>query len=790
MQKFINWACNFSILITLFITGACVLIIEVVAVRLLSPYFGNTIYSYSSILSVILAAISIGYYYGGKIADKTKDESLFYKIITASGVATGSLFLVSFFILDKIANNFSITTGPLISSIILFSIPAFLLGLLSPFGVTLENHKKKHTGVGTTSGKVFFVSTLGSISGSLLAGYFLIPFFGVSNIFVGVSLALILIGTIGNLIVKKNTIKTKNIVFGIFFFSTLLACSTLQEENFVYSKDGIYEKIKIIDSINHEKRPVRYMIQDRSWSSGIYLDTKELLFEYTKFYDINKIIGLTPKNALVIGSGAYSIPKAILAEYPNIEYIDTVDIEPILEDIAIKYFDFKPNSKIRSHTKDGRVFVKNSENKYDYIFIDVYQTFYSIPAHFTTKEFFHEIKRKLNNNGIVIMNIIASIDESEGDKLPKGILKTFASEFENSHLFFVEGKNIKTVQNLIVIGINSPKEIDIKAPMRFVNNLEEKHIPIAKLELSNYQIFTDNHAPIEYLSVKMYEKTMKQFKFNQKNQESILLKQISDQVAFGPRYVGSEGQSKIHQYLINNLREKEVKIIEQDFVFTGKNQDYKGKNIIAQINPQNERRILIGSHFDTLKISKDTGKPMIGANNGASGTAVLLAIVEELKNKENKLPIGVDIVFFDAEEGDPDIPPWENGWMPKGSKHFAANVNTIYPQKHPEHAIIIDVVCGKNPKYFYEINSAKNANAQMKKFWQIGKAKMPSSFIQTEKYAVIDDHTALIEIKIPTFLVIDMDYKYLHSSNDTIEKCDGKSLANMKDILIEYIYSI
>lgn len=790
MQKFLNWIYNASIPITLFITGACVLIIEVVAVRLLSPYFGNTIYSYSSILSVILAALSLGYYYGGRIADRTKDESLFYKIITISGFATGLFFLLSFFILDKIANNFSIDLGPLFASVILFSIPAFLLGLLSPFGITLENKKRKDVGIGTTSGKIFFVSTLGSISGSLLAGYFLIPTFGVSKIFTGVSLTLILIGIIGNQSIKKNSIKIKNTFIFILFASVLISYSTLSNEGVVYSKDGVYEKIKVVDAVNEEERVIRYLFQDRSFSSAMYLDTKEVFFEYTKFYDINKIANINPKNALVIGSGAYSIPKAILEEYPQIEYMDIVDIEPDLEQIAINYFGFVPNEKTKTYTKDGRVFLRNSLKKYDYIFIDVYQTVYAIPAHFTTKEFFREVKQKLNENGTVAINVIASMNQSFGNQLLNGILKTFLSEFENSHIFVVDGKETRTPQNLIVVGINSEKEINLNANMKLIKNLAERHFPISKLDLSNSKIFTDEYAPIEYLSAKMYEKTIQELMFLKKGQNSDLLNYIYEQISFGPRYVGSEGQQEMHQYIKNKLNEKNVHFIEQDFNFEGKNGFYNAKNIIARLNLGNNKRIIIGSHFDTLKISRDSQTPMLGANNGASGTAVLIALAKELKQNEINLPIGVDIIFFDAEEGDPDTPPWIRGWEPKGSKYFAENIKSFYPQANPDHAIILDVICSKNPKYFYEINSAKSANNQMKNFWTMGKNKMPNSFIQTEKYSIIDDHIALIKIGIPSFLVIDMDYKYLHNTKDTIENCDEINLKKMQEILIDYIYSL
>jgi len=125
------------LLITVFITGACVLVIEIVAVRILSPFFGNTIFTFSSVITVILAALSLGYYFGGRLADKRPSEKLFYSIIVVSGLTVFLLHILSLLVLPALSQQFSLMFGPLVASSLLFLLPAFLLGILSPFVIKL-----------------------------------------------------------------------------------------------------------------------------------------------------------------------------------------------------------------------------------------------------------------------------------------------------------------------------------------------------------------------------------------------------------------------------------------------------------------------------------------------------------------------------------------------------------------------------------------------------------------------------------------------------------------------------
>ena len=189
--------------LTVFITGGCVLVVEVVAVRILSPFFGSTIYTVSSIISTILAALSFGYYYGGKISENNPAKTNFYFIIFLSGIALIATHLIGKILLPIFSYHLPLTYGPLLFASLLFFLPAFLMGLLSPYAVKLQSLEKSQGGVGAIAGTLFFWSTLGSISGSILTGFFFIPSFGIDAIVISTGAVLIILGLIPAILLKK-----------------------------------------------------------------------------------------------------------------------------------------------------------------------------------------------------------------------------------------------------------------------------------------------------------------------------------------------------------------------------------------------------------------------------------------------------------------------------------------------------------------------------------------------------------------------------------------------------------
>lgn len=490
-----------------FITGACVLIIEIVAIRILSPYFGNTIYTVSGVITVVLLALSIGYYTGGQLADKYPKESIFYGIIALSGAVVIILHLFSMFFLPSLGYKLSLIEGPIVSSILLFFMQSFLLGTLSPFAIKLQKIRLENLGIGSASGQIFFWSTLGSIVGSLSAGFFLIPNFGIDKIILGIGFLLILLGLFGSL--KINIwYKSFAIIFlliaSYFFINSL----DLSAEGMVFVKDSLYQKVIIYDGLYKDK-PTRFLQQDRNSSAAEFLGSDELAYEYTKYYALYQIFNPDIKNSLMIGGGAYSVPKALLKDLSNFK-VDVAEIDPLIFELAKKYFNVPANeSRLSNFTEDGRRFLHDSNIKYDFIFSDAYSSFFSTPEHLTTKEFFKLVKDKLSSDGVFIANVVGSLSEKP-ESFALSEIKTFKSIFENSYFFAVVSPESKGPQNLIFVGYNGSNKINFNGPeIRHskndtIRNLAQKQIDINKFDLPRYSVLTDNFAPVDYLISKEF----------------------------------------------------------------------------------------------------------------------------------------------------------------------------------------------------------------------------------------------------------------------------------------------
>jgi spermidine synthase len=784
------------LLFVVFITGAAVLVIEVVAVRILSPYFGSTIFTVSSVLGVILAALSLGYYFGGKMADKYPSKKLFFGIIFISGVSVLFLQFLNLTLLPILGNYLSIINGPLIASVILFFIPAILMGMLSPLVIKLQQDQSPDRGIGGISGQVFFWSTLGSIFGSLFTGFILIPNFGINQIVLTTGFILILLGflpivTMANS--KKLSIKLLILLFIIGSMMTM-AHSARSETNFIYQKDGVYEKLLIYDE-EYNGRMTRFFVQDRSPSSAMFLDGDDLVFEYTKYYSLYKVANPNPKEILVMGAAAYSIPKKMLSELPEAN-VDVVEIEPALEDLAKKYFNLPDSPKLTTYIEDGRHYLTTTDKKYDVIFSDVYSSLYSIPMHFTTQEFYQIAKDKLNQDGIFIANFTGSLSRQKPSLLFSEI-KTFESVFDNTYYIAAGNPADDDMQNIIIVAINNDKKINwdseeilvIDDPI--VQKVKQQLIDLNRFDISSYSILTDNYAPVDYLTA-LGLKREDYLKNNNKIFDGKeILGLIEQQLDYGPRYLSAPGHEKIKDFLIANAALAD-KVDLQSWNHKSKDgSEYELTNIIARFNTDKEKRIILATHYDSKKFAhndaKFSGQAVPGANDGASGTAVLLEILRKLAKNSEDFNIGIDIIFFDGEEGEEHITDDYSQWEPLGSNYFVENLEEFYPDDLPQNAIVLDMICDKDLFIQPEMSSVTNASELVNDFWQIAIEEDDTVFSINPREMIVDDHSVLQQTGINSILLIDYDYPYFHTTKDTLDKCSADSLELVTKVVFSYI---
>jgi spermidine synthase len=258
---------------------------------------------------------------------------------------------------------------------------------------------------------------------------------------------------------------------------------------------------------------VRFLFQDKNNSAAMFLnnnDPQQLVFDYTKYYSLYQIFKPQIEKALVLGGGGYSVPKALLADFPTAQ-IDVCEVEPSLFALAQKYFRVPVNSHLTNYVKDARLFLATTDEKYDLIYGDAYLGYYSLPINLTTKEFFNLVYDHLTPGGVFIVNFIGSLDPAV-PSLTFSEIKTFRSVFPSTYFFAVKSLTEKETQNLVFVGHKSEQKVDINSaeikshPDSLIAGLPERQINLDQFDFSGQIELTDNYAPIEYLLAKMLEK--------------------------------------------------------------------------------------------------------------------------------------------------------------------------------------------------------------------------------------------------------------------------------------------
>ncbi|MCK4404161.1 MAG: M28 family peptidase [candidate division Zixibacteria bacterium] len=262
---------------------------------------------------------------------------------------------------------------------------------------------------------------------------------------------------------------------------------------------------------------------------------------------------------------------------------------------------------------------------------------------------------------------------------------------------------------------------------------------------------------------------------------------LLEQCQFGPRNPGSEGHQRARKYLLDKLRRHTNFIKTQDFVYLNQKQkiELKLTNIIASFYPNKRNRVLFCAHWDTRPFAdKDSdtalqAEPILGANDGASGVAILLEIARVISRNEPKW--GVDIILFDGEDGgrEGDL----DGFC-LGSKHFAKNMG----EYQPEFGILLDMVGDKDLAIYKEGYSSRYAKKFVDLVWSRAKNLGLSCFKDSVKYFMYDDHIPLLNAGIPVIDLIDFDYPYWHTTSDTPDKCSPESLQKVGDLLFHILY--
>lgn len=486
---------KFLLEIVVFISGALVMIFEIVGSRILAPYIGTSTYIWTSLIGVILGSLSLGYWLGGKMADRKPNLQFLAGIMFLGGAFLSLTILLQNIVLSIISiSTLRLEIKSIIAALILFAPASVLFGFVTPYAVRLKMQNVDDAG--KTVGRLYALSTVGSILGTFLAGFFLLPFVGSIRtlyLLAGILFAL-------SLLLAPFKITTTNL-FAIILFPGAISFSEIYTYAMFQSYemrdfDTQYNRLQVYRSEDIEtKKPMRVLATDPlSAQSAMFLESDELALNYTRYYHLLRHFKPDFQTTLIIGGAAYSFPKNYLRTYPD-KQIDVVEIDPGITQIARDYFRLEDNPNLKIFHQDGRIFLNQNEKKYDVILVDAFTSIYSVPFQLTTIEAVRKINASLKDDGVVILNLISAF-EGEGAKFLQAELKTYKEIFPNVFIFKAKAEKPEHLaQNVILVATKSDKfsfeSTDEKLSALLKNHYEKP------LDLS-LPILTDDLAPVEY----------------------------------------------------------------------------------------------------------------------------------------------------------------------------------------------------------------------------------------------------------------------------------------------------
>lgn len=397
--------------VMVFVAGFVLMGFEIAASRLLAPYFGNSVYVWGSLIGVVLAALGIGYAWGGRIADRRPSRRLLGLIGLAAAV---SLFLVQYAtpmicggIRDKGWDEKE-RWGPILASGLLFLVPSVLFGMVSPFAVRLQARAVET--VGRTAGALYALSTLGSFAGTFATTFVLIPELGVSTI-------LKLLG--GAMAVSSALMLAMGLRAALPAACALVAASlgaatpppppptdvVGPNDVLVFEAETPYHQIFVVDG-----EGVRYLKFNHFTESSIYLRPDYPPHsEYTKYFHVAPAFTPRLRRVCFIGAGGGIGPREFLSEYPGVQ-VDCVDIDPVVLRVCQDYFSVPRGERALSMIPaDGRRFLERPGAAYDAIILDAFTIGGRIPFHLTTLEFFRAARARLAPEGVFLMNVNSAL---------------------------------------------------------------------------------------------------------------------------------------------------------------------------------------------------------------------------------------------------------------------------------------------------------------------------------------------------------------------------------------------
>jgi len=501
--------------LAVFLCGAVVMVLELTGSRVLAPFLGTSIVVWTSLIGVVLGALSLGYWWGGRLADRRPEPKLLSRLILLAAATTlfmaASKGLLLTFLQHKSSLGVSelplhMAGATLAATLILFGPASVLLGMVSPFAVRLRMESASSSG--RTAGNLYALSTLGSIVGTFAAGFWLTATLGTTNIILCMAGVLVLASACvyrGDVLGKLGAVALIGLTAGWL----TLWDGTLRQIG-MFDMDTGYQRVLVFNSVNKEtgERMRVLTTGPEGMQSGMDpADPARLMLPYTRYYRLSEHFRPGFRKALMLGGGGYSFPKYVRSrpqEFGADAHMDVVEIDPGITDIARRMFHLEPNPGLSVHHDDARRFLNRIQEQdkgaqaYQVALVDVFTSHFSVPFHLATQETVRGLSQALDADGVVLVNCISAATGPRS-RFYRALLATYKSVFPRVESFLVGNRDDPAdFQNIMLVAFKSPAAPLFTSPDAELQAMLDARYEPGPPRPGDPPVLTDDFAPVDH----------------------------------------------------------------------------------------------------------------------------------------------------------------------------------------------------------------------------------------------------------------------------------------------------
>ena len=479
--------------LVVFCVGVSTLGAEIAAARLLAPFFGDSTIVWANTIATVLVALSIGYWVGGTVADRRPTiEALSRWVLVGAGlVALIPLVAQPFLSISVEAfDNIEVgaAAGSLIGVLALVAVPVLVLGAVAPWAIRLRVTSTDDAG--KTAGRLYALSTLGSLFGTFAASLLLIPLIGTQRTFIFFALLLAVTAAL-SLPVRFALVPA--VIAAMLALPPGVTKDLAREDGrILVERETEYQYARVVERPDGERR--LELNEGQAFHSVYRPDTVLTGNVWDGYISLPfALLDRPPRSVAILGNGAGTTARAYARYFPATQ-IDGVEIDPELTELGREWFGLEDRPGLRLIHQDARPFLRSTDRRYDAIFVDAYRQPY-IPFYLTTEEFFDLVGERLNPGGTVIVNA----GHPEGSReLEKVLAAGVRSEFEHLVAF-----DITEISTLLIAGERAPSGTRVLRQMATVHpevrSLFARTARGLRPPIVGEKAFTDDRAPVEWL---------------------------------------------------------------------------------------------------------------------------------------------------------------------------------------------------------------------------------------------------------------------------------------------------